>query len=32
VISARKGGLLVQNTFNTLSLEDIKDYFNSKKK
>ncbi len=32
VISARKGGLLVQNTFNTLSLGDIKDYFNTKKK
>ncbi|MBC7485689.1 MAG: DNA polymerase/3'-5' exonuclease PolX [Cytophagaceae bacterium] len=32
VISARKGGLLVQNTFNTLGLEEIKDYFTTKKK
>jgi DNA polymerase (family 10) len=32
VISARKGGLLVQNTFNTLTLEEIKTYFTEKKK
>lgn len=32
VISARKGGLLVQNTFNTLALEEIKEYFTTKKK
>jgi DNA polymerase (family X) len=32
VIAARKGGLLTQHTFNTLTLEEIKSYFTTKKK
>jgi DNA polymerase (family 10) len=32
VISARKGGLLVQGTFNTLSLDEVKHYFTTNKK
>ncbi|MDB5274424.1 MAG: polymerase [Chitinophagaceae bacterium] len=32
VIAGRKGGLLVSSTFNTLSLEEIKQYFTTNKK